>query len=141
MKPEAWELPDEWIWTNLEEITQPVSKIDPSKDPTRRFLYVDVSSVSNESFEILSPRPTTGSEAPTRARQLISVGDVLFSMVRPYLLNVALVRKSDDGNIASTAFCVLRSNGCVDPTYLYFWLLSGNFISRLLPEQRGIAYP
>jgi type I restriction enzyme S subunit len=51
------------------------------------------------------------------------------------------VRKQTDGDVGSTAFCVLRSNGSVEPGYLFRWTLTKEFSEGLVPKQRGISYP
>jgi type I restriction enzyme S subunit len=138
---ERYELPPGWAWTTISDIVQPVSQFNPAATPQTVYRYVDVSSISNRRFEIDAPKVLTGAEAPTRARQAIRPGDVLFSTVRPYLRNIALVRSENEGNVGSTAFCVLRSNGCVEPGYLFRWTLTKMFSEDLFPKQRGISYP
>lgn len=39
------------------------------------FMYVDVSSVSNESFRIIDTKTLLGREAPSRARKQMKAGD------------------------------------------------------------------
>jgi type I restriction enzyme, S subunit len=136
-----YELPEGWVWMQIKEVLQPVQQFNPRAAPQKIYRYVDVSSISNRLFEIEAPKIVTGAEAPTRARQAIRPGDVLFSTVRPYLRNVAMLRSESEGDVGSTAFCVLRSNGCVEPHYLYRWTLTNNFFDDLLPKQRGISYP
>ena len=60
-------------------------------------------------------------DAPSRARQRLSTGDVLVSMTRPNLNAVAIVPAKLDGAIGSTGFHVLRSKHMVSQ-YLYFRL-------------------
>lgn len=91
--------------------------------------------------KIRKGQPLEAERAPSRARQLVKLDDTLFSGVRVYLKNIALVDDAHDGAIASTAFCVLRPNAAVDPRYLYFFANSQKFISDLLPLQRGNSPP
>ena len=141
MSDERYELREGWVWAKIEDTVQPVGQFNPSATPEAVYRYVDVSSISNQRFEIDAPKIVSGATAPTRARQAIRPGDVLFSTVRPYLRNVALVRKHTDGDVGSTAFCVLRSNGSVEPKYLFQWTLTKDFSESLVPKQRGISYP
>ena len=141
MKDQRYALPEGWLWAKIEDTVQPVGQFNPAATPQATYRYVDVSSISNRLFKIEAPKIVTGAEAPTRARQAIRPCDVLFSTVRPYLRNVAMLRNEDEGNVGSTAFCVLRSNGCVDPGYLFRWTLTKEFFEGLLPKQRGISYP
>lgn len=141
MNDQRYVLPEGWLWAKIEDTVQPVGQFNPAATPQATYRYVDVSSISNRFFKIEVPKIVTGAEAPTRARQAILPCDVLFSTVRPYLRNVAMLRNEDEGNVGSTAFCVLRSNGCVDPGYLFRWTLTKEFFEGLLPKQRGISYP
>jgi len=43
-------------------------------------------------------------ESLSRARRKLKQGDILFSMVRPYLENIAYVEEKYDKAIASTGF-------------------------------------
>lgn len=141
MNDQRYALPEGWLWAQIEDTVQAVGQFNPAATPQATYRYVDVSSISNRFFKIEAPKIVTGAEAPTRARQAIRPGDVLFSTVRPYLRNIALVRSENEGNVGSTAFCALRSNGCVDPGYLFRWTLTKEFFEGLLPKQRGISYP
>ena len=48
----------------------------------------------------------SASKAPSRARKIVRMGDVLYSSVRPYLLNIAIVESEiSPSPIASTANC------------------------------------
>lgn len=118
------------------------SSSDPTRHPDRTFKYVDVSAVSGDRLAIESSTQHTGRTAPSRARKHIRAGDVLFATIRPALKRVALVPMDLDGEIASTAFCVLRPNRLeVDPLFLYFAVSSDPFVRSVSSLQRGASYP
>ena len=133
-----YELPDSWTGTSIGTVVVKTKGRDPTKAPDEEFHYVDVSSVSNESFRIVSTTPTVGRAAPSRARKEIRHGDVLFATVRPTLRRIALVPDELDGEIASTGYCVLRSDRAEDhsgvslllPYYGSFQLPNGGFGTR-----------
>ena len=58
-------------------------------------------------------------------------GDVLFSLVRPYLRNIAVVPADLDGQVASTAFSVLRPNGAVASRFLLHQVLQVSFVDSV----------
>jgi type I restriction enzyme S subunit len=90
----------------------------------------------------MSSTEHTGSTAPSRARKLVRANDVIFATVRPTLKRIALVPDHLDGQIVSTAFCVLRANPVqADPYFIYYWLLTDGFIDRMANLQRGASYP
>jgi len=115
--------------------------LNPSAWPDDPITYVDVTAVDNRTKAITGARTLRGAEVPGRARRLLRTGDVLVSTVRPNLNAVALVPESLDGDVASTAFCVLRATPRVLPEYLYFFVRSGRFIRELTRLATGALYP
>ncbi len=139
---QQFDLPKGWQQERIGNIVLKAKQRDPRKAPEAWFEYVDVSSVSNESFKITDTATLRGSDAPSRARKEIRLDDILFATVRPTLKRVALVPNKLDGQIASTGYCVLRSDKAkVDPRYLYSFLLTDGFIARMGSLERGAGYP
>lgn len=136
-----WTLPEGWAWTTIGEITQPIEKVKPRDNPDEHFTYLDISSINNKSNRVVEPKAYYGAEAPSRARQLVRANDVLFSTVRTYLRNIALVPEAYDGQIASTGFSILRGEPGVSPKYLFYYALTDRFLSELGKLQRGTSYP
>lgn len=119
-----------------------VATRNPGTRPNETFTYVDLSAVDQERKAIASARVLVGSEAPSRARQVICADDVLVSTVRPNLNGVAAVHEDYDGAIASTGFCVLRPNKkLLDPAFLFQWVQSPIFISDMVRKATGASYP
>ena len=129
-------------------IGQNVSKIktwDPRKSSGEDiFLYIDLSSVDKDAKTI---EPSLVSEvisvnAPSRARQLVSAGDILVSTVRPNLNGVAEVTNDFGDATASTGYCVLRPEPKkLDSKYLYYWVQTEAFISDMVRKATGANYP
>ena len=82
-----------------------------------------------------------GSKRHHEARQLVRAGDIVFSTVRTYLKNIALVRPEYDQQIASTGFCVLRPAEPEFSKYLYYYVQYEPFLNQLARFQRGTSYP
>ena len=139
---EQYVLPWDWQVKSIKEVTLRAYQRDPGRQPNKTFRYVDVSSIDNTLFKIRSATEIKGSEAPSRARKDIRVDDVLFATVRPKLKRVALVPQSLDGEIASTGYCVLRSDSVkIEPSFLYNCLLTDWFIDSMGKLERGANYP
>ena len=142
MDGNPYQLPETWSAATIGDVTVKAKQRDPRKAPADEFQYVDVSSVSNESFKITGATPTVGLEAPSRARKELKTDDVLFATVRPTLKRIALVPKEFDGGIASTGYCVLRSDqNKIHPRFLYLFLLTDHFNARMAGLERGANYP
>ncbi len=123
-------------------VTQ-VSTWNPARDTSdKEFLYVDLSSVDNQSKRIVGCQRLIGRRAPSRARQLVRSRDILVSTVRPNLNGVARVPHEFDGATASTGFCVLRPNkSALDGDYLFHWLISEGFVGDMVRKATGASYP
>src|SRR5207245_7583618 len=90
----------------------------------------------------VDPQRIAARDAPSRARQVLHSGDVLFATVRPGLRRIALVPSELDGAIGSTGYCVLRPVAdSVDPQYLYFCCITPQFVERVTALQKGSSYP
>lgn len=135
------ELPAGWAWTTIGDLTLPVSKVDPRTDPDRDFDYIDIGGVDGNRGEILDIQRLAGSEAPSRARQLVRAGDTVLSTVRTYMRKTALVPTRLDGQVASTGFSVLRPAECVHPMFLYHSVRRQEFVDTLSSLQTGSSYP
>jgi len=123
-------------------VVEAVKSLNPHSVTSRPITYLDLSSVDSKSKLIVAPTLVASSEAPSRARQLVSTGDVLVSTVRPNLNAVALVPPELDGATASTGFCVLRPReGQVDGRYLFHWVRTRTFISEMERLATGASYP
>ena len=135
-------MPESWRIVQLREIIQKATQADPKKNPTEWFQYIDVSSVSNEKLRIINHTEYQGIDAPSRARKVVRTGDVIWATVRPSLKRIAVVPPELDGQICSTAFCVLRAkDGILDPGYLFNATTIESFVNRLSELQRGASYP
>ena len=134
-------LPEGWICTTIGDITLPIEKVQPKYEPQSRFTYLDISSIDTSANTVVSPKTYTGGEAPSRARQLVRANDVLFSTVRPYLKNIALVPETAERQVASTGFAVLRGASGISQKYLFYYTLTDRFIKNIGEYQRGTSYP
>lgn len=134
-----FEIPQSWVWARLHDLAHDLGQ----KVPDETFSYIDVSVVDNKRGLIPSEVPVIDpSAAPSRARKLVSPGSVIYSTVRPYLLNIAVVeREYSPVPIASTAFAVLHPYSGVHSRLLFFWLRSPFFTDFVTAQMKGVAYP
>ena len=138
---DARDLPQGWVECPLGQVTLPVKKIDPKKEPDRKIDYIDISGIDNSRHVIGNVKPYRLKDAPSRARQVVRSGDVLFATVRPYLRNIATVPKEFDEQIASTGFSVLRAALGICPAFLFYKTISNDFVNALTGIQYGVSYP
>jgi type I restriction enzyme S subunit len=135
-------MPKSWRIETVINIVEKTKQKNPSQTPELTFKYIDVSGISNEFYKIIEYRTYNGSNAPSRARKLVQTDDVLFATVRPTLRRMAYIDEKYNGEICSTAFCVLRSKKSIlSSLYLYYCVQRDEFIEELAKLQRGASYP
>ena len=133
-----FEAPAGWEWVRIRQVTSDRGHTIPSKE----FTYIDVTAINKEAGCIADAKILSASDAPSRARKLVRTGDVLYSCVRPYLLNIAIIENDIfPSPIASTAFAVINGFGLTLPKYLWIALRSPLIVECVEAKMRGQAYP
>jgi len=134
-----FQVPKNWIWLRLEDVGYNCGQ----KVPDKVFTYIDVTAINKEKgligddVNVLQPN-----EAPSRARKLVKKGTVIYSTVRPYLLNIAIVDKDFNPEpIVSTAFAVVHPFEGISNRYLFYYLRSKPFVEYVESQMTGMAYP
>ena len=124
-------VPEGWVEVELREVVGPKETRNPRIDGSESFRYIDVRAVDNDRNRVSVAPELASRSAPSRARRLVREDDVLFCLVRPYLRNIAQVPPDLDGEVASTAFCVLRPNGALASRFLFHQVLRDSFIGEV----------
>ena len=130
-----------WERKKLGEIILKSETIDPTKQPDKEFVYIDVSSVNNKGFYIENTTTLKGKDAPSRARKLIRINDIIFATVRPTLKRIAIIEEEFDNQICSTGYFVFRPNGSISYKFLFYFLLTNGFNTEMEKLQKGASYP
>ena len=132
-----------WKTVPVGELVEPVKTWNPSRaNHEEAFNYIDLSAVDQAAKAIVGAREVACGDAPSRARQIVSAGDVLVSTVRPNLNGIAKVTADFDGATASTGFCVLRPRKDVlSSSYLFHWVKSPQFVADMVSKATGASYP
>lgn len=79
--------------------------------------------------------------APSRARRIVSEGDILLATVRPNLKGFAKITKEYSDCIASTGFSVLSPKKGVCGSYLYHYLFGAHITGQINALVVGTNYP
>ena len=130
--------PKGWEKVELKKLMKNVSKIGRDYNSTN-IEYVDISSIDNSKFMIVTTTNFLLGDRPSRAQQIIENGDVLLSTVRPNLKNIAINNIS--GLIASTGFYVFRCNNKINNKYLFEVLKSDSVTNYFVGITAGANYP
>ena len=132
-----FEIPESWSWARGKSIFLPMESVKPKAD----FVYIDVDAVNNKMYRIDNPKFIKKENAPSRASRKLHENDVLFSMVRPYLKNIALVTNEYKNAIASTGFYVITPCVGIYPQYLFWMMLSSYVVDGLNMFMKGDNSP
>jgi type I restriction enzyme S subunit len=133
--------PTGWTKTKLAEVCLPVASIQPEDFPGTEFTYFDIGGIDNDRNRVAETKTVTGRNAPSRARQVLRKDDILFSTVRTYLRKIARVEHDYPNPVASTGFAILRPAEGVSSQFLFFQVLSDDFLQPLHKLQTGTSYP
>ena len=132
-----FDLPSSWNWVRGKTVFMPMESIKPSSD----FVYIDVDAVNNRKNIIEKPKMVKKENAPSRATRKLHKNDLLFSMVRPYLKNIALVDEKYKNAIASTGFYVITPSLGYYPMFLFYLMLSNYVVEGLNSFMKGDNSP
>ena len=132
-----FEIPATWEWVRGKSVFLPMESTKPAKD----FVYIDVDAVNNKTNSIDKPKFILKTNAPSRATRKLHKNDILFSMVRPYLRNIALVPEEYANAIASTGFYVITSLNALFPKYIFLLMLSSYVVDGLNSFMKGENSP
>ena len=103
------------------------------------FKYIDIDAIDNKRQIISNVKILKVANAPSRASRFTQKGDVVFSLVRPYLRNIAIVSENDC--IASTGFYVCHPTEVLLPKYCYHLMISDYVINGLNEFMKGDNSP
>ena len=131
-------LPKGWVWCQGNQILNAMRSQKPSGE---KFNYIDIASIDNRQNKITEVKTIAVTEAPSRASRKVKFGDTLFSMVRPYLKNIAFVDEEYSNCIASTGFYVCSPNEALFPKYLFYLMVSDYVVQGLNKHMKGDNSP
>ena len=129
-------LPEGWILTRGKNIFNQMKSCQPFGE---EFKYIDIDAIDNKQQKIKKIKTIKVANAPSRASRYTQKGDVVFSMVRPYLKNIAIVPENDC--IASTGFYVCSPKELLLTGFCYYLMVSDYVVNGLNQYMKGDNSP
>lgn len=130
-----FEVPDGWVWISGKDLFLPMKSTSPSGE---KFSYIDIDAIDNKK-NIAFPKLILTESAPSRASRYTQYGDTLFSMVRPYLKNIAKV--PTEHCIASTGFYICHPYSDINTDFIYYLMTSDYVVNGLNSFIKGDNSP
>ncbi|MDD6253129.1 MAG: restriction endonuclease subunit S [Bacteroidales bacterium] len=133
-----------WPFGRFADICAPRSSIKRASKsylPSDSIEYIDISSIDNKRQKLTGTTAFIFSDAPSRAQQVVQYEDVLISMVRPNLKNIAVVDLDHNRLVASSGFCVLRANNRSNSSFIKSFIGTDAFTQHLMDRVTGANYP
>lgn len=135
---QPYPVPENWCWVYGTSIFLPMETEKPKGEV---FRYIDIDSIDNMRQVILEPKELLVSQAPSRARRKLHIGDTVFSMVRPYLKNIAYIDETISDSIASTGFYVCTPRKNINTRYIYYLMISPYVVDGVNAFMKGDNSP
>ena len=129
-------IPKGWCLVTGTSLFKQMKSAKPKGD---LFKYIDIDSIDNKSNIVSSIKEIPTIEAPSRASRYTEKGDVVFSMVRPYLRNIARITENDC--IASTGFYICSPYKYMLSKFCYYLMLSNYVVDGLNTFMKGDNSP
>ena len=107
---QPYKLPDSWVWVRLGDIIRHTDNLDINKYYSNEQIinYVDIDSINNEFNYIEKFKKAKVKDLSSRARRILKKDFILYSSVRPYLNNFAIMKDELEDCIGSTGFFVFK---------------------------------
>jgi len=120
-----FDLPEGWEWCRLGDIVIFTDNFDVQAKLGANELvnYVDIASIDNKRHIIKNVQPKKVGELSSRARRVLRKNYIAYSLVRPYLDNIAIIHEEKENYIGSTGLVVF-SGIKIKNDYLFNLLLS-----------------
>lgn len=133
--PKGWEI------TPIKKVVLPTKNIN-WRNNLNSYKYIDLTSIDKENKKIIGTVQINAETAPSRAKQIVCDGDVLFGTTRPTQMRATIIDGLYNNQICSTGYCVLRPDlNLINPYVLFNYLQTELFKQYLSLKEGGAAYP
>jgi len=126
-----YKIPNNWTWCRLGEVIEFTQNLNIENNLSADTLinYVDIDAIDNQKYQIRDSKLKTVAELSSRSRRVLKSGFIVYSLVRPYLNNTAIIKEEKPNYIGSTGFAVF-SGILIDNKFIQYFLLT-NYVNKL----------
>ncbi|MGC8622005.1 MAG: N-6 DNA methylase [Caldisphaera sp.] len=115
--------------------------VNPRQEPTKAIKYIQYSNIESNLGDVTNYFDVLGEEAPSRAKLLVSAGDVIAAKVKDSEENVAIIPEEYDGAIVSSGFVVLKPLSPMTPEALFVLLRLKTTLNQVRWKSSGTILP
>jgi len=136
-------IPEGWRVGTLGEICKTNKRTLSSKNTPDVIEYLDTGNITANRIDNIQILHKGQDKIPSRAKRLVSEGDILFSAVRPNQRHYGLLMNPSPSLVVSTGFVVITANWSAYRYFIYRFLIQNSIIETLqaIGEQSVSTYP
>lgn len=137
-----FEIPKHWSWARLGDVVTFADNLNihSKLDKDDIINYVDIDAIDNKNYKIKECKVAKVKELSSRARRVLDNGYIVYSLVRPYLNNIAIITDTKKNYIGSTGLVVFKGIHMNDK-YIFYVLLSDYIRDYYLSLIKGFNSP
>lgn len=136
-------IPEGWRVGTLGEICKTNKRTLSSKNTPDVIEYLDTGNITANRIDNIQILHKGQDKIPSRAKRLVSEGDIIFSAVRPNQRHYGLLMNPSPSLVVSTGFVVITANWSGFRYFIYHFLIQNSIIETLqaIGEQSVSTYP
>ena len=136
-------IPEGWRVGTLGEICKTNKRTLSSKNTPDVIEYLDTGNITANRIDNIQILHKGQDKIPSRAKRLVSEGDIIFSAVRPNQRHYGLLMNPSPSLVVSTGFVVITANWSAYRYFIYRFLIQNSIIETLqaIGEQSVSTYP
>lgn len=136
-------IPEGWRVGTLGEICKTNKRTLSSKNTPDVIEYLDTGNITANRIDNIQILQKGQDKIPSRAKRLVSEGDIIFSAVRPNQRHYGLLMNPSPSLVVSTGFVVITANWSAYRYFIYRFLVQNSIIETLqaIGEQSVSTYP
>ena len=126
----------------VKDVATPSKKmINPQNEANKTIRYIQYSNVDKTLGDVTSHMEMTGEDAPSRARLLVSKGEIIAAKVKDSEENVSIIPDEYDGAVVSSGFIVLKPIPPMTSEGLFYLLRLQSTYNQVRWKSSGTILP
>lgn len=138
-----FDIPDTWEWVKLKDIIELGENLNIHTQLNKDTIinYVDIKAIDNKNYCIKEEdiKVEKVRNLSSRARRVLEKDQIVYSTVRPYLNNIAILRESKENYIGTTGLMAFKT--LIETKYIFYYLLSPVIREYYLRLLKGFNSP